>query len=532
MWGLLAAVVLATWVAGQWAAQRAQAQLAAAAQQRLQLLANQGADALAARLEIRLAALRATAAQWGEQASSPAALQASLRALQGQQPELSWLGLADSDGAWRASTTPVAQPQAWPVSQWLAQAQGRPLVLLHRSPGQGEIDRLLLALPLPATPSQPTGLLLAQLPWLWLQAEVDAQLRALDAGGAIELLLTDGQGQLLAGPATALASSSQAPAAPPDLTEAGRYLLARAQAPAEGVGWQLWVREPSASALALAQHAYRVVLWGVLGGGLLLALAVLLVARLAHGQAERAALQQRNAELDARVAQRTARIEQLAQEARQAAVARERLRLARGLHDTLAHSLMALLTQIRLLRKLGGSWSAEQWADELCTCEELTRSGLHEARAAIGQLRSTGVQDNGLGPELQALLAPWAQRCGWQLQAEMAPQAAELVDDHAATVYDMVRELLRNIERHAQARHVLLALQPLPAEGGEGVAPWRLFLRDDGRGFDLNAPRAGHFGLLGLQEQAQQIGAQLHWRSSPGQGCAVELLFHVKQALI
>ncbi|MFO1228948.1 MAG: histidine kinase [Alicycliphilus sp.] len=246
-----------------------------------------------------------------------------------------------------------------------------------------------------------------------------------------------------------------------------------------------------------------------------------------HWQDEKAALTQLNTELDARVAARTARIERLAQDARHAAVTRERLRLARGLHDTLAHSLMALLTQIRMMRKLGPSWSREQLDAELQDAETVAASGLAEARAAIGQMRDAGVHDNGLGPELQALLQRFAERSAVQVEAHIDAAAADLVDERAAMVLAMAREALRNVERHAGAHQVSLSLAPLdaPDAGGDAPAPWRLVLRDDGCGFDPATTPEGHFGLVGLREQAQQLGAALHLESAPGQGCRVQLDF-------
>lgn len=566
-WALFVLVVGGALLAAQWAAHEAEKNLQAAAQRRLQQSANQAADALLARLQVRLAALRATAAQWGTSPGAPApqALQAGLLALQAQQPELGWMGLLGDNGQWLAATAPVSAEQDWAQPRWLARAQHNPLVLLHRSHQPEGQDMLVLAVP--AGPELPGTVLLAQLPWLWLQAEIDAQLRAIGGGAQVQLLLSGPDGRLLAGP-----EGTRARAPGSDLSEGGQYLLGQAQAPGEGAawggGWQLWVREPSAQALSLARQTHRAVLVGVLGVGLLAALATVAVAHwllrrlhrlaqqaravqegrrssidipqgrdevqaigltlaqlIAHWQAERSALQQLNAELDARVAARTERIAQLAQEARHAAVTRERLRLARGLHDTLAHSLMALLTQLRLLRKLGLDWPRAHWQAELQATEQLAADGLAEARAAIGQLRSSGVYDNGLGPELQALLQQFAERSAVQVQADIAPAALDLVDDRAATVLDMVRELLRNVERHAGASCVQLQLQPEPHEGSPEAPLWRLLLSDDGRGFDPAAPRVGHFGLLGLQEQAQQMGGQLHWDSAPGQGCRVALRF-------
>ncbi|WOO31275.1 sensor histidine kinase [Diaphorobacter limosus] len=574
-WAMFSLVVVGALLAAEWAASEAERQVAAAARVRLQQTANQAADALLTQLQLRLAAMRATAAQWPLQPERGADWQARLAALQIQQPELGWLGAIDGQGRWLAATAALQDADLLPGQAWLARARLAPVVVLHRSHAQGALDTLVLAVPMMAREGAAPGVLLAQLPWLWLQAELDAQLRAIGDGTPVELLLTGPGGQVLAGPASARAL-------PPggDLSAAGRYLLGHASAaPAADAGagqaspeavWQLWVREAAAQALAPARQTHRAVLMGVLVVGLLAALAAVVVARwllrrldalarqaqqvgqgrrqavdiptgrdevhvigvtlaqlIGHWQDEKAALTRLNADLDARVAARTARIERLAQDARHAAVTRERLRLARGLHDTLAHSLMALLTQIRLMRKLGPSWSREQLDAELADTETLAASGLAEARAAIGQMRDAGVHDNGLGPELQALLQRFAERSAAQVEAHIDAAAADLVDERAAMVLAMAREALRNVERHAGAHQVSLSLAPLdaPDAGGDAPAPWRLVLRDDGCGFDPGAIPDGHFGLVGLREQAQQLGATLHIDSAPGQGCRVQLDF-------
>ncbi len=573
-WAMFSLVVVGAVVAAEWAASEAERHVAAAARVRLQQTANQAADALMTQLQVRLAAMRATAAQWPLQPAQGADWDARLAALQNQQPELGWLGAIDGSGRWLAATAALQDADTLADQAWLARARSAPVVVLHRSHEDAAVDVLVLAVPLLVDAEASPGVLVARLPWLWLQAELDAQLRAIGDGAAVELLLTGSGGRVLAGPPAVRAL-------PPggDLSAAGRYLLGQAsaspddaaagQAPA-AAAWQLWVREPAEQALAPARQTHQAVLVGVLAVGLLAALAAVAVARwllrrldglaqqaravhagrreridipagrdevhaigvtlaqlITHWQDEKAALTRLNAELDARVAARTARIERLAQDARSAAVTRERLRLARGLHDTLAHSLMALLTQIRLMRKLGAQWNHEQFDTELREAEQLAAGGLAEVRAVIGQMRDTGVHDNGLGPQLQELAQRFAERSGVRVDVRIDANAADLVDERAATVLAIARELLRNIERHAGAHAVTLTLEPetSAAAGGDDPVPWRLTLVDDGRGFDPAAPHAGHFGLVGLHEQAQQLGASLTLDSAPGQGCSAQLRF-------
>ncbi|MBS0402071.1 MAG: hypothetical protein JSS18_06200 [Proteobacteria bacterium] len=570
-WAVFVLVVVGALVAAELAAGTAERQVRADTQARLGQTAGQAADALAARVQVLLAALQASAAQWQLDGAGAPDWAARLQALQRAQPVLGWIGLRDAQGQLLAATDAADAAAPAALQGHMAQALRAPQLIVQRARAAGADDALVLSVPLAAAGAPPAGVLVAQLPWLWLQAELDARLRALAGGAPLQLLLLDAQDRLLAGPPEV---PEGAPLADP--SQQGRYLVGRpspradAGTPAGGAGWKLLVREDAVSALAQARQARRTMLLGVLGAGLLAALVAVGVAHrplrrlralarqaravqggqragvavpagrdevhaigqalaelIEHLQAEKAALARLNTELDARVAARTARIERLAQDARRAAVTRERLRLARGLHDTLAHSLMALLTQIRLMRKLGARWSAEQWQAELAAAEQAAASGLAEARAAIGQMRASGVADSGLGPELQALARRLAERSGVALTTDIDPAAAELVDERAAAVLAMAREALRNVERHARARHLTLALQPesLPAPDSDEPARWRLTLADDGVGFDVRQPRPGHFGLLGLREQAEQLGAELTLDSAPGQGCRLQLRF-------
>ena len=79
-------------------------------------------------------------------------------------------------------------------------------------------------------------------------------------------------------------------------------------------------------------------------------------------------LQQERSELERRVAVRTREVERLAEESRYAAIVRERLNIARDLHDTLAHSMMAILSEIRFLRRLQSRDPAAVGLVSQCLC--------------------------------------------------------------------------------------------------------------------------------------------------------------------
>jgi signal transduction histidine kinase len=85
----------------------------------------------------------------------------------------------------------------------------------------------------------------------------------------------------------------------------------------------------------------------------------------------------------------------------------------------------------------------------------------------------------------------------------------------------MTEEALRNIERHARATRVRIALSSADA------THLQLQIADDGVGFDTSLSRPGHFGLIGLHEQAQLIGADLQIVSTADSGTTLRLSLRI-----
>ena len=206
-------------------------------------------------------------------------------------------------------------------------------------------------------------------------------------------------------------------------------------------------------------------------------------------------LQQERAELERRVAVRTREVERLAEESRYAAIVRERLKIARDLHDTLAHSMMAMLSEIRFLRRLQ-TRDPSAVADELARAEKIAREGLQEARTAITQMRVTAVRETGLGPALANVFERFIDHTGLSGEFSADAEAARFGDERAETIVRMAQEALRNVERHARATRVSVRLQST----NDGILA--LQIEDNGVGFDPAALRPGHYGIVGLREQS------------------------------
>lgn len=233
-------------------------------------------------------------------------------------------------------------------------------------------------------------------------------------------------------------------------------------------------------------------------------------------RAERSELKSLGAELERRVAVRTREVERLADESRYAAIVRERLRMARDLHDTLAHSIMAILIEIRFIRRLP-LHNPSSLEKELAKAEELAHAGLKEARAAITQMRTNTVRETGLGPSVLNALNHFTDHTGVSGEFHTDPEAAGFGDDRAETLLRMVQEALRNVERHASATQVTITMKIIT----EGFLELRI--EDNGRGFDPNCIPEGHYGLVGLREQAELIGARLLIESAPRAGTTVSI---------
>jgi signal transduction histidine kinase len=191
---------------------------------------------------------------------------------------------------------------------------------------------------------------------------------------------------------------------------------------------------------------------------------------------------------------------------------RERVRLARAMHDTLAHSLSALIVQLEALDTIQESNPGEI-GPHLAKIRRHAREGLDEARQAIRDLRSAPVEELGLPGALERLVTRFGQRNGirpqWALEGEPFP----LLPVQANALYRIAEEALNNVERHAEADQVTMELGYR-----NGVT---LCVRDDGRGFDPSAVDTERYGLVGIHERATLVDADVIVDTAPDQGTAI-----------
>jgi signal transduction histidine kinase len=187
------------------------------------------------------------------------------------------------------------------------------------------------------------------------------------------------------------------------------------------------------------------------------------------------------------------------------ATSEERRRVARDLHDGLAHELAFIASKARRsgapreMKELSGA------ADR----------ALDEARRAITVLSLSAPQS------LVAALTQTAEDLGARLGVPVLVDLDEHVEvdaDVAEQLLRIVREGLTNAAVHADAHYVTLTLR----EAADG---YRLVIADDGRGFDPGKVDATRFGLVSMRERAASLGGSFSVDSSPGRGTRLEVAF-------
>jgi len=534
-------------------------------------------QAVAARLDALSAATRILEARNGDRAT----LRAVLDELLAAYPELDWMGAASPDGTVQAAVTGLESGSDVHAASWFVSGLRGPW-LGSIADGHPRVNRIGigdLAAPVRDANGRVIGVIAAHLSWRRAPNHPERLTDEPDPRGA-EAYVLDRDGTVLVGPPGQSAqrwNGAPVDEKSPSASDAARFerlpdgkrvLVAREPLSAGNLiatlGWQVQLSEPEERVYQRANALAFEILWVSLclgtatcllgaaaarqltsrlerltesvasvgqnsAAGIEVPSGIDEAARLGRAFAailddlreERRELKSLSSELERRVDVRTREVERLAEESRYAAIVRERLKIARDLHDTLAHSMMALLSEIRFLRKLQARDPAAI-GEELARAEEVAREGLKEARSAITQMRVNAVRETGLGPALAHEFERFVNRTGLAGELSIDPESAGFGDERAETILRMAQEALRNIERHAMASRVAVALKVSAA--GE----LELSIADDGVGFDADAPHPGHFGLVGLREQAELIGARLRIESSPHRGATIRVTLRMR----
>jgi signal transduction histidine kinase len=196
----------------------------------------------------------------------------------------------------------------------------------------------------------------------------------------------------------------------------------------------------------------------------------------------------------------------------------ERRRLARELHDDTIQSLIALKHRVQLAQLATKNGSSEESLMEVVS---LTEQAIENVRRQTRALRPVYLEDLGLVTALDMLARETSQAANLPIEFQRLGTEKRLNPNVELALYRMSQEALNNVNRHAEASQAYLNITFTPTEV-------ILQVIDNGKGFDVPKSPAefapgGHFGLLGLYERAELIGAKLEIHSSPGQGSRVTI---------
>jgi len=214
--------------------------------------------------------------------------------------------------------------------------------------------------------------------------------------------------------------------------------------------------------------------------------------------------------------QANVRLKKYALSTEQLAQTRERNRLARELHDTLAHTLSSVAVQLEAVKVLFDEDPVEA-KRVLYRSLENTRSGLNETRRALKDLRASEVENFGLSQSLRNLLINGSIRSGFAYTENLQDNLNLLPSEISHFIYRTIQEAVENTVKHANAKHVDLDVK---------LVDNNFYLRyiDDGQGFLPDAlSDVRHYGLKGMRERIELLGGIFDIQSSPGQGTTITI---------
>lgn len=184
--------------------------------------------------------------------------------------------------------------------------------------------------------------------------------------------------------------------------------------------------------------------------------------------------------------------------------AEERERLARDLHDTVTQSLagLVLLTERALRQSAVGDADGAQAS--LRTVESVAREALDESRALVARTAAVPA-DDAAGRAIERLVERFRRENGAEIHLTLGDLDTAAGREAQVVLLRCLQESLSNVQRHAHASRVEVSVHAMEDA-------LMLEVRDDGRGFDADAPREG-YGIDGMIDRVALGGGQLDLRS-------------------
>jgi PAS domain S-box-containing protein len=193
----------------------------------------------------------------------------------------------------------------------------------------------------------------------------------------------------------------------------------------------------------------------------------------------------------------------------------ERERIASDIHDD---SIQVMAAAALRLEMLGQDLVGSEHGEMVGEVAEKVRHAVGRLRRLIFDLSPRGLESGGLGRAIEAYLREVGAQAGFQWTVEDR-LSSQLSDEVKVILYRIAQEAIRNVQKHAQADTVTVALSE--RDGGPVLR-----ISDDGVGFSPGGRgehRPGHVGLQSMRERARVGGGSLRLETAPEAGCVVEV---------
>lgn len=199
-------------------------------------------------------------------------------------------------------------------------------------------------------------------------------------------------------------------------------------------------------------------------------------------------------------------LQNYAGQAEELATAKERNRLARELHDSVAQTLYGLTLQAEAAARELKTGQTDKAAEQLREIRDSAQQSLQETRLLIFELRPPILEQEGLASALRTRLESVESRSGLKTQIQLQ-ELKQLPAKVEAGLYGVSNEALNNVLKHAHATEVKVSLKK---ESNKII----LEIQDNGVGFDITSAKSqSGMGLKGMQERAEQFGGNLQIKS-------------------
>jgi PAS domain S-box-containing protein len=206
--------------------------------------------------------------------------------------------------------------------------------------------------------------------------------------------------------------------------------------------------------------------------------------------------------------------QELVEQQREAAILKERTRMARDIHDTLAQGFTGVVIQMEAAEEALLDEDPEHAVGHVRRARELARDSLGEARRSVHALRSQALEKAAFANALKSIVENTAAGTSLQTEFQIIGKPHDLSPAVEENLLHIGQEALTNALKHAHATKFNARI----SFDSDAVY---LELRDNGDGFDVDGINGGGIGLIGMKERADQIGAIVKVISEPGKGTKI-----------